>query len=359
MSFKRVTAELDEIAGQLQKKGLNRMAASVDVVANTLEELSKSRRASKKRQADQSMGMSFPGSSGGMSANPGSEDADEDGRSDAYTAPQEIMHRVPVGKDSMLRATRGVASPGEISLDFAQEEQQISIQAGKRRRSKKNRRRATPRGNEGWLDPGNPDDIKSTAGLPETGDEDEVPPVDKPQVGDVLPFYGTDPAGSLHGGGRASNRSNGNMTSQAQNARFALLREAAEVNVQMKHPNDIESDDPGDDVESDQSLGGLPTESGDSSVVSMPMEMGAGAIDEAGIVGAEEDDDYDDDEMDDEDEDDYEDDEDDYEDDDEEMDDDYDDEDDYDDDDDDDDYDDDDDMEDEESAGAYAAIEYP
>jgi len=204
MSFSSMTAELEDIAGTLEARGFKRLAARCDVITNTLERLDganarlaakkppakkaptkkeEDEAPAKKRKADlgDNKGLSQGGSFKGPP--PGSSDADEAGHSDQFIA--ENYHRTPVGNDSVSKML-GTPSVADMlsKLDFA-DEGRINIQAS---------RRAA----DDSYDEGDPQDPFTTAGLPESGDEGAVPPVDKDQEGDVLPFLGTVEEGTLH-----------------------------------------------------------------------------------------------------------------------------------------------------------------
>jgi len=243
LNFRNITAELDDIANQIQKTGNSRLAGQLDLISNSLDQRSK-RAASAKRKADQAQGLSMPGAGGGgEDPPPGSGDADEAGHADSFEATQ--YHKVPVGPDSMSRYLNA-PSPADIldRLDFAQAEGELNIQAGKKKAEKKKADADVDGG--GDFDPGDPLDPYSTAGLPETGDEEIQPPNDVNQEGDDLEFFGNEPPGSLHMPvGRRQ---------KAKLARSILLRTAADVVVD--EPANLHQSEPGEDVERDQSLGG-------------------------------------------------------------------------------------------------------
>jgi len=214
--YRDIVAELDDIANTLQARGFNRLAARTDLVTNTLEmaarRMSSRRGAYSRRRSNTgiggveglSMGSNYKG------APPGSDDADEAGHSDQFIAKH--YHRVPVGKDSVSRML-GTPSVGDMlnKLDFA-DESPIKLQAS-RRRSGKIRFAADEPYN------GDPMDPWTTAGLPESGDEKEEPPIDFKQEGDVLPFLGYEEEGTLHmpgGSGRGSEREIANLMDEAE-----------------------------------------------------------------------------------------------------------------------------------------------
>lgn len=186
--FSDITAELDDIADTLQKRGFNRLAARTDMISNTLEQYDKRRssRRPNRRQADSlgsDKGLSMQ-TTGGETP-PGSADADESGQSDRFIA--ETYHKTPVGKDSVSRML-GAPSPADMlsRLDFA-DKGVINIQSSRRQAAEGDA-----------FDEGDPVDPWTTAGLPESGDESQETPPDKTQKGDVLPFLGTEEEGSLH-----------------------------------------------------------------------------------------------------------------------------------------------------------------
>jgi len=236
MNFRNITAELDDIANQIQKKGDSCLAGQIDLISNSLDRRSQ-QAAKSPRKADQAQGLSMPGDGGGGGEEPppGSGDADEAGHADSFEATE--YHKVPVGNDSMSRYLKA-PSPADIlnRLDFAQEEGEINIQASKKKADH----------DGGDFDPADPLDPYSTAGLPETGDEEAQPPNDVNQEGDDLEFFGNEPPGSLHMPvGRRET---------AKIARQILSRAAAEIVVD--EPEDLHKSEPGEDVERDQSLGG-------------------------------------------------------------------------------------------------------
>ena len=232
--FKEITAELDNIAAALQKRGEVKLAARLDIVSNTLDLREATLKPKKVANPNDMMPK-------GPDMNPGSEDADEAGRSDAFEAKN--YHKVPVGKDSMSKFL-GIQSPDDINLDFAQDEGEINIQATKRRATSKD------------IDVGDAADHFSTAGLPESGNETRNPPIDKDQKGSDLEFFGFEPAGKLHMPNKASSKSSKteDVTMNPREARKLLERAAAEVIVD--DPKDLHQSEEGEDVERDQSLGG-------------------------------------------------------------------------------------------------------
>jgi hypothetical protein len=173
-------AELDDIANTLQGRGFNRLAGRTDIISNTLESLDK-------RVASRKADLGFPKGNTNVKAPPGSEDADEAGHSDQFIA--ENYHRVPVGNDSVSRML-GTPSVADMlsRLDFA-DEGTINVQSSRSRRKAEKTE---------VFDEGNALDPWTTAGLPESGDEEQETPPDVDQKGDVLPFLGTLEEGDLH-----------------------------------------------------------------------------------------------------------------------------------------------------------------
>lgn len=223
-SFKMITAELDEIADQLQNSGQKRLARQLDIVSNSL---------AKRQAAFDSLG--FPKGTPSSEPPPGSGDADEAGHDDAFEAKH--YHKVPIGQKSVSDIVIGKGGLASIldRLDFA-EEGEINIQ----------KRGSSRRANE-------VSDTFTTSGLPDSGDEEEVPPPDLSQEGGTLQFYGTEPPGDLHmPGGEGKELSDEVLASRA---RKILKRKVAEVIVE--EPKDLHISEEGEDVERDQDLGGL------------------------------------------------------------------------------------------------------
>lgn len=206
--YKNITAEIDDIAEVLETRGDKRLAARLDVVSNSLDAITETRTAAPNDMV--------PHNASGT--NPGSEDADESARLDAYEAKE--YHKMPVGKDSMSKAI-GVNLKDIVGrLDFAQdsnekEGQKISVQASGREAA------------EIEVDTGDPLDHFSTAGLEESGDEDKNPPVDKDEEGKDLEFYGYEKAGSLHMPGKKASKA-----AEAARRILAEVATAAEVDVE-------------------------------------------------------------------------------------------------------------------------------
>jgi hypothetical protein len=184
--FQDIVQELDDLADQLQKSKLVKLASRVDIVSNTLSHYDRKIQSKQPRgtrgAARGPMDMEFPERVEEFL--PGSDDADEAGHQDAYSA--QAYHKVPVGKDSMSRML-GTPSPADIldRLDIA-DEGHINIQAS--RRADKS----------GFVDEGDPLDPWTTKGLGESGDEEREPPLDKEEVGGTLEFFGFEPEGTLH-----------------------------------------------------------------------------------------------------------------------------------------------------------------
>lgn len=298
MPTNRVSAELDDIANGIEKLGkrypkhtkeLRRMAAQLDLVSNQFE-------------------RNGPGGRQAAEATPGLEEwGPEDTRQDAYEA--EDYHKVPVGNDSLAKAID--KNPADIlgDLDFAQhtsgrDKHRILVQAGKQGQQRQaswpfsdltpiqfmrfaqqgrwslvaraaqlaggqvrqaGRREAVEMevdlGDEG------DDDQLSVANLPESGDEDVVKPVDVDEEGGTLQFFGTYPQKDNDDGPDSGHHRRNveppnrewRVGRRQQQAARSLLERVADRAVQpeVKQPDDLLADEPGDDVERDQSLGGL------------------------------------------------------------------------------------------------------
>jgi hypothetical protein len=278
MSKTKITAELDNIANELQTMAtgnpkianvLMRSASKLDLVSNTLEK-------QKRTAAQESPADDYPEGEFGP----------ENEHQDAYEAKPGSYHKVPVGKDSLSKAIGKNISEILSDLDFAQasggkEKHEINIQA--RKNSKKASPKAWPfndlspsqlsdlaaRGRWDLVgraaslakkiasemevdedETGSSDDL-STADLAETGDESDNPPLDASQEGGKLQFFGTYPQGE--GGGPDS----GHHRSGSKNR--ALLRKASDPDapVVVDQPNNLHNSEEGENVERDNPLGGL------------------------------------------------------------------------------------------------------
>lgn len=269
MSRHFLTAELDEIASQVEK--INpRLAAKLDTVANTLD-----------RVAEANYDI------------PDWEAADEAGHQDAYKADSSQYHKFPVGKDSLSKML-GKASPADWNPEPA-EEGRVELQAsaknwpfedltpaGLARLASKGRwdevARAARLAMEEDVpdpdgDPGDPTDTYSTAGLPEAGGDAAN---DDDQEGTELQFFGTVPAGELHmpGGGRKKSTDPSSLLNSGRDPVTAGLSQAAlrarrileaadqVVAETQKVDPSKEGRGPGEEVERDQSLGGMGKDTG-------------------------------------------------------------------------------------------------
>jgi hypothetical protein len=307
MSKHPVTPELDDLADQVQglskkyprhAKRLMALAANLDTVSNQLdtEAVSASRIAAGDPDEEQ-------GSWG-----------TEDTYQDSYEA--DDYHKVPVGNDSLAKAID--KNPADIlsDLNFAQstngtDKHRILIQADRNRGRRAGRtswpfkdlsptdltdlarkgdwdqvRRAaamamaSPKARTSAKVESDPDmdvdigtfgseDRLSTADLGESGDEDIAKPNDAEQEGGTLQFYGTyaqtdNDSGPDSGHHRRNveppNRENrsGIRAGRASRARSVIERMAdRQVRPEVKDPDDLLNDEPGDNVERDQPLGGL------------------------------------------------------------------------------------------------------
>lgn len=264
MSRHFLTDELDEIAAQVEK--INpRLAAKLDTVSNTLDRVA----------AEYDV--------------PDWEAADEAGHQDSYKA--ENYHKFPVGKDSLSKML-GKPSPADWSPEPA-EEGKVELQAsrswpfedltpaGLARLAAAGRwdevaraaRLATEDVPDPEGDPGDPTDTFSTAGLPESGGDKAN---DEEQEGSELQFYGTVPAGDLHmpGGGRKKSTEPDSLLNSGRDPVTAGLSEAAirarrileaadQVVAETKKVDPSKQGrGPGEEVERDQSLGGLGSDTG-------------------------------------------------------------------------------------------------
>lgn len=269
-----ITAELDEIAGQIQglvktnpraAKLLTRTAARLDMVSNTLEaEVPAKRKAKQEGPADDY---------------PEGEFGPENEHQDAFTATN--YHKTPIGKDSMSKAIGKNVSEILSDLDFAQrgnskDKQRINVQAGRRaswpfsdltpahiskmaaagrwdlvERASKMARSVNAEAEERDEDVTGVSDDLSTGSLALSGDESAMPPVDAAQEGGDLQFFGTYPQGEGGGPDSGHHRRGGKSR--------RILRQASEPKapIRTKSPAVLLDDEPGDNVERDQELGGL------------------------------------------------------------------------------------------------------
>lgn len=308
MPDNRISSELDDIANGVEalKKShpklaasLTKIAAHIDLVSNSVE--NRSRRAATERDDY------LPGEFG-----------PEDEHQDSFEATD--YHKTPIGKDSVSKAIGKNVADILSDLDLAQrtspsEGHEVNVQAAKKDpkkpvkkvdpktdkksekksekddKSRKDKKPAKKKASE-WpfsdisaedigkmaaqgrwdlvdravaiasgriaettqeieTDPdevGSDDDL-STSDLAETGDESENPPIDESQEGGVLQFFGTFP----------QTESGGGPDSGHHHASRRILRQAAEAEAPVivedaKKQHESES---GEDVERDQSLGGL------------------------------------------------------------------------------------------------------
>jgi hypothetical protein len=267
---KQIQATLDSIATEVQALGkrypklastMNKYAARIDVVTNSIQ-AGAIRRAGEERGGERLEGEFGP----------------EDEHQDSFEATN--YHKTPIGNDSMSKAIG--KNPADIlaDLDFAQnsggaEGHEINIQAGRFASSwpfrdlspkafvrlaqnghwdlvGKAARLARRMAGEGSMEvdedeTGSADDL-STADLAETGDESQNAPIDASQEGDTLQFFGTEPAGS----GTDSGHHRGARRRQ-------MLRRASEADapVIVENAERLHDGEPGENVERDQSLGGL------------------------------------------------------------------------------------------------------
>jgi hypothetical protein len=290
MARTQITAEIDDIANSVQYLGkkyprsastLKKIAARLDLVSNELETQS-SKTASRRRAAPSDRSERLPGEWG-----------PEDEYQDSYEA--DDYHRVPVGKDSLSKAIDKNIPDILSDLDFAQttngrDNHRIHIQSSRRASAwpfadltpaqfagfvkagqwdmvdraanlaLANKRTASPI--EYSEDRTGSEDNLSTADLGESGDEDDVPPIDKDEQGGTLQFYGTYPAGdgpdSGHHRRSVEPPNRERRMAQKRQARDVLKRIAdREIPVQVEDPDRLLNSDPGDDVERDHPMGGL------------------------------------------------------------------------------------------------------
>jgi hypothetical protein len=194
--MRTVIAELDEISTILEKGGNKVLATRLDAVTNTIDQEVRTTRRASVRVAEEN--------------NPGWEDSDEDGRSDAYEAKH--YHREPVGSRAVTKLVAPTVKEIFNRLDLATEDT-VNLQAGAKRIPQRRQAAETSY----CADEGDDKDTFTTSGMPESGDESRCPPIDKDQTGEPIEMVGTVPYGSL--------------TASARRAR-QTLRAAANVSVE-------------------------------------------------------------------------------------------------------------------------------
>jgi hypothetical protein len=198
--MRTVIAELDDISTILEKSGNKVLATRLDTVTNTIDQETRSRTAGKRVKADEN--------------NPGWEDSDEDGRSDAFEAKN--YHREPVGSRAVTKLVAPSVKEIFGRLDLATEDT-VNLQASRKRIPQRAAQRRQAAETAYCADEGDDKDTFSTNGMPESGDESRCPPIDKDQTGEPIEMVGTVPYGSL--------------TASARRAR-QTLRAAANVSVE-------------------------------------------------------------------------------------------------------------------------------
>jgi hypothetical protein len=307
-----VTSELDDLADSVQDlsqkyprhaKRLMALAANLDTVSNELDtEATRVARTAAAGDPDGEQGAWGP----------------EAAYDDSYEA--DDYHKAPIGNDSLAKAIDKNPADILSDLDFAQstsgkDKHRILVQSGR------NRSRGRQAGRTSWpfndLSPADlaefarrgqwdqvrraatmamgssqgrsaakidadtdmdvdigtfgSEDRLSTADLGESGDEDIAKPVDVDQEGGTLQFYGTyaqtdndtgPDSGHHRRGVEPPNRQNFNdirtSSTRRGRARSVIERMAdRQVKPEVKDPDDLLNDEPGDNVERDQPLGGL------------------------------------------------------------------------------------------------------
>lgn len=306
-----VTPELDDLADQVQglskryprhAKRLMALAANLDTVSNQLDtEAKRAARTAAAGDPDAEQGAWGP----------------EAAYDDSYEA--DDYHKAPIGNDSLAKAID--KNPADIlsDLDFAQatsgkDKHRILVQSDRRRPAGRRAGRTTwpfndlspadlaefarrgqwdqvrraaamAMGSSGRsaakveadtdmdVDIGTfgSEDRLSTADLGESGDEEIAKPVDADQEGGTLQFYGTyaqtdndsgPDSGHHRRGIEPPNRQNFSdirtSSARGRRARSVIERMAdRQVKPEVKDPDALLNDEPGDNVERDQPLGGL------------------------------------------------------------------------------------------------------
>jgi len=304
-----VSPELDDLADQVQglsrryprhAKRLMALAANLDTVSNQLDtEATRASRTAAAGDPDAEQGAWGP----------------EAAYDDSYEA--DDYHKAPIGNDSLAKAID--KNPADIlsDLDFAQstsgkDKHRILVQADRNRPRGRQAagswpfRDLTPAQLAEFARKGEWDQVRraasmamgsagsrtsakveadtdmdvdigtfgsedrlSTADLGESGDEDIAKPVDADQEGGTLQFYGTyaqtdndsgPDSGHHRRGVEPPNRQNFSdiRTSGRKRARSVIERMAdRQVKPEVTDPDALLNDEPGDNVERDQPLGGL------------------------------------------------------------------------------------------------------
>lgn len=286
VNVQSLVSELEDIATILQNKNLFRVAAKLDIVSNTLEDVFK-RTASDPDKAPEG-------------APPGSQSTVQ--VADQFDASRGRDYGpTPIGNDSVGEAL-GMSSVADIlnRLDFAQHKeaddlQDVHIQAGKKATKKSTKKASaewpfsdlTPAqfarfasqgqwdqikraadmvlanrkadssldANDDGMDEGDEDDLYSTGGLPAAGSEDLIGDSDiGPDQKGILPVYDKTPAGTGEGPGH--------FGPSASRKALAILRAAAgarKADEQVK-PDTFSPDDHFGEgkkpIEESHSLGG-------------------------------------------------------------------------------------------------------
>jgi hypothetical protein len=309
-----VSREIDDIADGIQSlekrhprhaKRLRALSAQLDVVSNQLDSEEKddpTKKESKKKS-----------SSRRQAAAPDIEDGmwePEDVYQDSYEA--DDYHKAPVGNDSLSKAIESNLPDKVSELTFAQntsgkDKHRILVQAGKNGQNGQSRQASWPFGDitpndvrewaregdwesvrrassmalssgnvrskntrvaaeEGWpemeVDLGRfgAEDNLSTGDLAESGNEDVTKPNDADDEGGVLQFFGTYPQKSSDDGPDSGHhRKNVPAPNRERSSARTLLERVADrpVKPEVKQPDELLNDEPGDNVERDNPLGGL------------------------------------------------------------------------------------------------------
>jgi hypothetical protein len=257
----RISSELDDISNSVEAlaKGNPKLAKkmasitrNLDIVANTVDRMAKQE--------------------GPAEAYPEGEFGFENEHQDSYTAKN--YHKVPVGADSVAKAIGKNLTDIMADLDFVQttnpaEKHAINVQASLQRAVK----------NQNWKlaeklarkaaeielkidedETGSEDDL-STSDLSESGGDDAI---DQAQVGGVLPLRGSEPQST---GGQDTGHHARQSSKKYLAAKKILSKIASDTTVQpkVKQPYDLLNSEPGENVERDNSLGGLSGYGRDSS----------------------------------------------------------------------------------------------
>lgn len=314
MAKNLISAELDDIANGMEvlakknprhAKRIKTLCAQLDTVSNQVDgETDKDKDEDDNTDTDKEERTSSRRQAAAPEIEDGMWPAESDYQ-DSYEA--DDYHKVPVGSDSLSKAIDKNVPDIVSELQFAQntsgkDKHRILIQAD---RHNKNGRTVswpfadlTPTHLTNWARQGQWDQIRqaasmalsasnvsgsrtaaeksemevdlgrygkednlSTADLAESGNEDITKPIDADDAGGILQFFGTYPQKSNDDGPDSGHhRRNVQAPNRTTSSRArSLLERVADrpVKPEVKQPDDLLNDEPGNNVERDNPLGGL------------------------------------------------------------------------------------------------------